>query len=236
MREHLDLPLDNLPGVEIDLESTAAILDLPEVDRGGCAVLLAHGSGAPMDSPFMEAIATGLRDRGAPVLRFHYAYMHKRTLTGGMRPPDRAPKLEAVHTRALEHLRSRFPGRRTLLIGKSLGGRMGSHIAAKGEACAGLAFLGYPLHPPKKPEKERSEHFPTLCQPTLFLQGTRDALCDLELLARALPKLGGPCHLEVIEGGNHSFDVLKSLGKSPEMVRADLCDRIVAWESNVLGA
>jgi len=190
-----------------ELESVSATAHAPDRDRGAAAVLLAHGAGAPPASPFMQAMARGLAARGFPVLAFHYPYMQLNARDGKRRGPDRAPLLEAVHTSALAALDEHFGrrARRALLAGKSLGGRIGTHLAAKGADCAGLVLFGYPLHPPGQPERVRSEHFPAIVQPALFLQGTRDALCDLELLRKALQTYGGKATLAVIEGGDHSL-------------------------------
>ena len=149
---------------------------------------------------------------------------------GGRRPPDRAPVLLAAHRAALAELERRAGGRRVVLAGKSLGGRMASLLAAEGCRCDGLAFFGYPLHPAKKPEKLRSEHFPAIAQPALFLQGTRDALCDLELLRRELETFGGVTRLVLVEDGDHDFQVRRSSGRTREEVLGELVRAFVEWE------
>jgi len=157
--------------------------------------------------------------------------MERAVREGRRLPPDRAPLLEAAHAAALAELERRVPGRpHVLLAGKSLGGRMGTHLAAKGADCAGLVLLGYPLHPAGKPERERSEHFPAIVQPALFLQGSRDALCDLELLRPALERFGGRATLRVIDRADHSFAVPRRTGRTAEDVRAELLAQVDAWE------
>lgn len=195
-----------------------------------CSVLLAHGAGADMDSPFMVAIAEGLAARGLPVLRFNYPYMERARLEDRRLPPDRAPTLEATHRLALAQLRELEPKRRVLFSGKSMGGRMGSHLAAQGEDCAGLVFYGYPLHPPGKPERLRSEHFPAIANPALFLSGSRDALCQLDLLEEALQRFGGNPEVCVIEGADHDFRVKKSAGISREEMLERLVEETDRWE------
>ena len=212
------------------VERVAAVLHEPHGARRARAVLLAHGAGADMDSPFMTSIAAGLADVGFAVLRFRYPYMELRARDGTRRPPDAAPLLEAAHAAALKELARQVGGARPLLAGKSLGGRIGTHLAAKGEDIGGLVLLGYPLHPPRRPERERSEHFPAIVQPALFLQGTRDALCELSNLERALAHFGGRATLEVIEGGDHSFELPAAMGRSAAQVRAEIVARIDAWE------
>lgn len=195
----------------------------------GSAVLLAHGAGLPMMAPFMQAVADGLCARGFGVLRFNYPYAERMAREGRRRAPDTAARLEACHTSALEELRRRAPGRRWLLAGKSMGGRIGTHLAAKGEDCAGLVLFGYPLHPPRRLDKQRHEHFPAIVQPTLFLQGTRDALCDLDALTRALERFGGASTVHVVDGGDHSFSVPKRSGRTSAEVLEELLDAVAAW-------
>lgn len=212
------------------VERVTALWDRPTGARRDRAVLLAHGSGADMTSDFMQAMARGLCGLGFCVLRFRYPYMERMQREGRRRPPDRAPQLEAAHQAVLDHLLEREDGRRPLLAGKSLGGRMSTHLAAKGADAAGLVLFGYPLHPAGKPERQRSEHFPALVQPALFLQGTRDDLCRLDLLRPALEHYGGRASLAVIEAADHSFDVLVRSGRRREEVRAELLERVDRWE------
>lgn len=208
----------------------AAVWDRPAGAARARSVLLAHGSGADMLSPFLESMATGLCARGFAVLRFRYPYMQRMASEGGRRPPDRAATLEAAHAAVLDWLLEREGGKRPILAGKSLGGRMSTHLAAKGADAAGLVLFGYPLHPPGKPERTRSEHFPALVQPALFLQGTRDALCDLALLRRALLGFGGRATLAVIDQADHGFDVLVRSGRTRAEVHAELLDAVDRWE------
>ena len=219
--------------IPVEVSSTpdvSALLHEPARPGRGSAFLLAHGAGADIESEFLAAIAEGLAKRGFPVLRFRYPYMEERARGGARRPPDRTAVLEAVHAAGLAELRRRAGGLRAILCGKSLGGRIGTHLAAKGEDAAGLVLLGYPLHPAGQPEKERSEHFPAIVQPGLFLQGTRDALCDLDRLRAALARYGGRATLAVIDGADHSFAVPARSGRSPEQVREELLGWVDRWE------
>jgi predicted alpha/beta-hydrolase family hydrolase len=213
------------------VQHVSMLLDLPPegADLETSVYLLAHGSGAPMTSHFIAGVAERLAARGLPVLRFQYAFMEQLQRSGTRRPPDRRSLLEAVHRAALRDVEQRFPGRRVLLGGKSLGGRIASYLAAAGETCAGLVFLGYPLHPAGKPDKLRSEHFAALAQPALFLQGDRDALCDLQLLRAALALYGGQATLAVVEGADHGFDVLRSSGRSLGEVLDEVAARTITW-------
>lgn len=227
-----------LPTPGADVEAVGAWWDPGSAERP--AVLLAHGAGADGGSAWLEHVATGLAARGLSVLRFRYAYAERMAREGRRRPPDRAPKLEAVHAIALQHLASRCPDQPLVLAGKSMGARMGSHLAAQGapatEACArALVHFGFPLHPARKPSRERAEHFRSLPLPALFLSGTRDALCTPALLEAALPLHGGPATLQWIEDADHDFKVPRRTGRSHEEVLDDLLDRTDAWLATTLG-
>jgi len=211
-------------------DELSAVLDRPAAAERASAILLAHGAGYGFDSPWMTAVAHGLAARGFPVLRFNYPYRERARRDGRPRAPDRTAVLEGAHAAALAALAERCRGKRLLLAGKSMGGRMGTHLAAKGERCAGLILFGYPLHPPREPGKTRSEHFPAIAQPALFLQGTRDEFAELELLRAALARYGGRATLEVIEGADHGFHVPKSAGRTDDEVREFLLDRAERWE------
>ncbi len=230
-REPIEIP--------VDLDTPGPIrgwLDLPDEDSGRAVLLLAHGAGVGMEGPFMAETAEDLSAAGFPVMRFHYAYAQRMLDEGKRRPPDRRPLLEAVHRQAAATLRARFPGRRLLLAGKSMGGLMSSHLVAAGEPADGLVFFGYPLHPPKRPDRLRSDHFGDLEVPALFLQGTRDALCDLDLLRDALTHYAGTAHLHVVEGADHGFAVLKRSGRTAEEIRSELVSEVVRWEMESFGA
>lgn len=224
--KHELLPVD-------DASVDAVTLLWNEPDAGAApraSVLLAHGSGSDLDHPLLEAVAVGLARRGFRVLRFRYAYMERAAREARRRPPDPLPALEAVHERALERLRDRAGGERVLLAGRSMGGRVGSVLAAKGVRCSGLAFLAYPLHPARRPERERSEHFDAIVQPALFLQGTRDTLCDLDLLRRALERFGGAPTVDVLQGADHGFHVRVQDGGKDLDVAGWIVERFDAWE------
>jgi len=217
-------------------ETLSARHDRPDGAAPRSAVLLANGAGFHMDAPWMAAAALGLVERGFEVLRFNYLYRERALRLGHEKPPDRTPVLEEAHVAALVALRERACGRRILLAGKSLGGRISTHLAAKGEECAGLVLFGYPLYPPGQPSRARSEHFPTIAQPALFLQGTRDEFADLELLRAALARYGGRATLHVVEHADHGFHVPKRSGRTDDDVRAELLDRVVRWEDETFPA
>ena len=144
-------------------------------DRARATLAFAHGAGAPMDSPFMETVAAGLAAAGLRVVRFEFPYMDARRRTGKRSPPDRAPVLEARWREVIAALRRRWPRSPLFVGGKSMGGRFASRVADEARV-RGLFALGYPFHPPGRPDRLRTEHLRTLRTPALFLQGERDAL------------------------------------------------------------
>ena len=170
-------------------------------------VALAHGAGAPMDSPFMEAVADGLARRGLRVARFEFPYMAARRADGRRRPPDREPRLLACWREVADALKDR-----PLAIGgKSLGGRMASLIADEVGAKA-LICLGYPFHPPGKPERLRTAHLEALRTPTLIVQGTRDPFGTREEVTDYA--LSPAISVHWAEDGDHSLKPRKASGRS----------------------
>lgn len=179
-------------------------------------VVLAHGAGAPMDHPFMTTVATGLADRGWGVVRFEFPYMARRRAEGGRRPPDREPVLRESWARVLA---GRDPAR-TVLAGKSMGGRIASLIA---EGWAGLICLGYPFHGAGKPvTPARIAHLATLTTPTLILQGERDSLGDRATVAGIA--LADAVTVTWLPDGDHGFKPRKASGHT----EAGNLDRAVA--------
>lgn len=201
--------------------SVPARLVVP-TDRRSRAVLLAHGAGGGKDSSFVVHLQAGLAEVGYPVLAFDYPYAAE-----GRRAPDRAGVLTACHRAAAEWLR-REVSDDLVLAGKSMGGRMASHLAAEGEPCSALVFFGYPLHPAGRPDRLRTDHLPAIRVPMLFLAGTRDRLAGLDLLRPVVEELP-EADLEVVEGGDHSFRVPKAQGRSWEEVLDELVARTVTW-------
>ncbi len=188
--------------------------------------VLAHGAGAGMRHPFMERMAQGLAGRGMATLRYQFPY----TETGSRRP-DPPGVLEATVRAAVEAMREVAPGLPLVAGGKSLGGRMTSNAQARRPLAgvSGLVFLGFPLHPPKQPGESRADHLRAVDIPMLFLQGTRDALAELDLITSVCDRLGAKATLHVVDGGDHSFAVLKRSGRSEAEVMDELGDTVVSW-------
>lgn len=171
-------------------------------------LVLAHGAGAPMDSPFMAAFAEALGAQRVRVARFEFPYMAKRRIDGKRRPPDRAPVLLEAYRGVVEALGG---GDRLVIGGKSMGGRIASLIADEA-GVRGVVCLGYPFHPPGKPERTRTAHLATLKTPTLIVQGTRDALgCRPEVEGYDLAET---VQLVWLEDGDHSFKPRRASGRT----------------------
>ncbi len=184
-------------------------------------LLFAHGAGAGMRHPFMERMARELGRRSVATLRYQFPYME-----AGSRRPDYQPKLLATVRSAVAEARRLAPDLPLFAGGKSMGGRMTSLAASMEplEGVTGLIFFGFPLHPAGKLGVERAEHLGLVDLPMLFLQGTRDRLADLELLEPVCDGLGVAARLHVVDGGDHSFGVLKRSGRSEDEVMAELAD------------
>ena len=186
-------------------------------------VILAHGAGAGMDHPFITTVAEMLSEE-FDVVRFNFHYVE-----AGRKAPDRQEVLEETFSDVADHVRSELGPRRLILAGKSMGGRIASHIAASGVACEGLVFLGYPLHPPGRPDRVRDSHLYDIGVPMLFIEGTRDPFCPLDTLERVRADLKAPNDLVVIEDGDHSFRVRKSSGRSNDEALCELVEQVKSW-------
>ena len=188
--------------------------------------ILGHGAGAPMTHVFLEDIAVRLAARRIATFRYNFPYKER---GGGFRP-DPPRVLEATVRSAAAAAAEAAGDLPTIAGGKSMGGRITSQAQAA-EALPGvrgLAFLGFPLHPPGRPATKRAEHLPDVGLPTLFLQGTRDKLADLELLAPIVAELPDAA-LHIVEGADHGFHVLKRSGRTDDEVMDDLADTVRAW-------
>lgn len=198
-----------------DCEPAPRLVDGPA--DAAATLLLAHGAGAPMDSPFMQVIASGLAERGWRVVRFEFPYMARARLTGRRGGPDRLPLLLEAFRRQLA---LEGDGRPLFIGGKSLGGRVASLLLAElagaeppaAGAVRGALCLGYPFHPPGKPERLRTEHLQTLALPALILQGERDPFGRPEEVAGY--GLSAQIALRWIPDGDHSFKPTRRSGLS----------------------
>lgn len=188
-------------------------------------LVLAHGAGAPSRSEFMQAFAKGLTARGLPTTLFDFTYMQK-----GRRIPDRMPQLmDRMKSVAQDAAHELGAPNRVLLGGKSMGGRVATHLAAEGYPCAGLVVLGYPLHPAGKPQERREQHLPKVQVPVLFVAGTRDTLAEQALLEQTVKVLKGPTTLHWIEGGDHSFAPPARSGRTSRETWDEAMDAVIAF-------
>ncbi|PPQ15518.1 alpha/beta hydrolase [Bradyrhizobium sp. AC87j1] len=204
--------------------TVSAILTQPDGARA-CYVL-AHGAGADMRHSFMAKVAEGLAGRGIATFRFNFLYTEKK-----LGRPDQPAVAHAAIRAAVAEAARLCPGLKLVAGGKSFGGRMTSQAQAKAPLpdVKGLAFLGFPLHADKKPSAERAEHLADIAIHMLFLQGTRDGLADLSYLKPVVEKLGAKATLHEVEGGDHSFAVLKKSGRSNDEALTEVLDTLSAW-------
>jgi uncharacterized protein len=196
-------------------------------NRAGVTLILGHGAGAHQTSGFMVAFATALAERGVDTVTFNFLYSEH-----GRRIPDPNARLESCWRAVIETVRGRMisGGGKLAIGGKSMGGRIASQVAAGGVGdFAGLVFLGYPLHPPGRPDRLRAAHLRDVKAPMLFVQGSRDAFGTPAELQPIIGRLEPPADLFVVEGGDHSFKVPKSAGVKQADVHRAIQDRIETW-------
>jgi hypothetical protein len=216
----------------------------PKKSRLGMTLILGHGAGGNQLSPFMRKFASGLASRGIDTITFNFLYSEKRRGA-----PDRKDKLEACYLAVIKSAleQRKLKGNRLVIGGKSMGGRIASQVAAGLEAgelsldnkqvattVSALVFLGYPLHPPGKPEQLRDAHLKQIASPMLFIQGTKDPFGTPAELRAVIKKHRLPAKLHLIEGGDHSFKIPKRGNVSQEQLYENVMDEIVEWcESNL---
>jgi hypothetical protein len=213
--------------------------------RTGATLVLAHGAGAGQASRFIVDFATGLTARGVDILTFNFVYTEQ-----NRKMPDRTELLEECYRAVVDAARNYAPfaGNRLFIGGKSMGGRIASHLAASepnkarstrdkkiagDNEIAGLVLLGYPLHPPGKPEQLRVAHLPAIRVPILILQGARDPFGTPEDLLRHIESLTVPVTLHVVEGGDHSLAPPKTSGVSVDQKYSEIQDVIADWIATI---
>lgn len=191
-------------------------------------LVVAHGAGVGMDHPFLVGFCRAMGDEGVATLRFNFPYMER-----GRRGPDPEPLLRDTWLTAFRDAADRSDGP-VLAGGKSLGGRIASMCVADGMPAAGLVFLGYPLHPPGKPERIRDEHLYRISVPMLFLEGTGDPFARREALIPVLERLGDRAEHHPFEGGDHSFRV-RGDRRDDREIGASLAPPAAAFARRVAG-
>ena len=202
-------------------------------DGSGTLLVLAHGAGAGQRHPFMVKVARALADRGIDVVTFDFPYMQQKR-----KAPDKAPVLEAAFRSAIDEARALVGATQAVFIGgKSMGGRIATRLAAawgdregrpvqqKGQAgpLRGVIALGYPLHPPRKPDQPRTAHLPSIDVPILIVQGERDAFGTPDELRPVIRTMQSPVTLHVVEGGDHSLAVRRATDY------AGIADAVAGW-------
>jgi len=201
-------------------------------DRAIAALVLGHGAGSGQHSGFMVEAGRQLSARAIVVATFDFPY-----IAAGRKSPDKAPVLEEAWRAAIAEARAdeAFRSLPLFIGGKSMGGRIASHVAAQGvEGVSGLVFLGYPLHPPGRPQQRRDAHLPSIAQPMLFVQGSRDEFGTAGEIRELLPRLNPHAQLFEVADGDHSFKVrVKITGKKQDAVFTEIFDRVETFIRSV---
>jgi predicted alpha/beta-hydrolase family hydrolase len=208
-------------------------------DRAIAGLVLAHGAGAGQQSRFMVETGQALATRGITTATFDFPYV-----VAGRSVPDKAPVLEAAWREAIDDTRrhAAFSALPLFIGGKSMGGRIASHVASQGaEGIRGLVFLGYPLHPPGRPEQRRDKHLPAIKEPMLFVQGARDQFGTSDEIRALLPQLNSGTELFEVADGDHSFKVrVKIVNRKQQAVIEEIYDAVAAfimrWSGRSSGA
>ena len=201
----------------------ATVTTYPAAADPAALLVLAHGAGAGQKHPFMVAVARELSGRGVDVVTFDFPYM-----AAGRRVPDRAPVLEQAFHDAIATARQWSRAGRFFIGGKSMGGRMATHLGAQGvDGVAGIIALGYPLHPPGKPDQLRAAHLPSITLPVLIVQGERDTFGTPAELRPVLATMAAPVTLHVVGGGDHSLAVRRRTS-------VEIYDVIHHWITSVI--
>jgi uncharacterized protein len=201
--------------------------------HAGVTLILGHGAGAGQASDFMVKFADALAARGVDIVTFNFLYSEQ-----GRRFPDPNARLDECYRAVIEAVREQtaLAENELAIGGKSMGGRIASQVARAGaDDLAGLVFLGYPLHPPGRPDRLRSEHLSQIRAPMLFVQGSRDAFGTPDELRPIIAQLATTADLYVVEGGDHSFKIPKKSGIKQEDVYREIQDHIALWLTNLSG-
>jgi hypothetical protein len=219
------------------LTTSAMLYPADTAPRTGALFVFAHGAGAGQSHPFMVRYARGLSERGLDVVTFNFAYMEN-----GRKTPDRAPVLEATFRRVIAAAAAHrhVQAARLFIGGKSMGGRMATHLAAATESWPdaappldGVIVFGYPLSPPGGPSRvspDRVSHLLKIHVPTLIVQGTRDAFGSPDDIRRTIDSAGGNPRITVhgVEGGDHSLGIRQTKAKSQADVDTSVWDAVLA--------
>lgn len=213
----------------IDTGSTQVSGAFARPGRAFAAIVVAHGAGSGMDHPFLVGFCRAINGLGVATLRFNFPYMER-----GRRSPDSEPVALAAWRAAFDAAQGRAGKTPVFAGGKSYGGRMASMAVADGMPAAGLVFLGYPLHPPGKPDRIRDEHLYTIAIPMLFLQGTGDPFARADLLGAVTKRIGALATYVPVHGADHSFNV-RGAKRDAREVGASLAEPAANFMRTVVG-
>jgi hypothetical protein len=201
-----------------------AVFESRSTPTSGALFVCAHGAGGNMNDKGMLAASAQLRKRGLNVVRFNFLYREK-----GSGAPDPMPRLKQCAMAVAEHARTVVQPDLLILGGRSMGGRVASMLVADSYRCDGLLLLAYPLHPAGQPHKLRDAHLKQIGIPVLCLNGTRDALCQRDLMEQAVGSLSDRWTMHWLEGADHSFHLLKSSGRTDDDVLAEVGEACSEW-------
>jgi predicted alpha/beta-hydrolase family hydrolase len=204
--------------------ATTVLLEPPETGLYETTFVCGHGAGGHMRDKQMNAMSAALRTRGIAIVRFNFPYREQ-----GSHRPDPMPRLIGCMKAVIDHTREAVAPRTLVIGGRSMGGRAASMLAAGGYTSDGLLLLAYPLHPAGKPEKLRDAHLARIEVPVLCINGTRDTLCQRELMERALASVRSNWTMHWLAGADHSFHVLKSSGRTDAEVVNEAADTSARW-------
>jgi predicted alpha/beta-hydrolase family hydrolase len=210
--------------VAVGEQQTAAVFDAAESDPARVVFVFAHGAGGNRDDRSMLGARDALRARGISAVRFNFLYKER-----GSGRPDAMPLLQETVAAVVARTREELNPDVLIIGGRSMGGRAASMLAAEGFACDGLLLLAYPLHPAGQPEKLRDAHLPSIRQPVLCFNGTRDELCTPELMEAVLQRVGPNWRMHWLEAADHGFHVLKKSGRTDAQVLEEMGDATRAW-------
>lgn len=214
--------------VKVGDDATSALLQRAEQPLAGSVLVLGHGASTNMAHRTMENLAAVFLSRGLSVVRFNFLYTEKKKS-----PPDRMPRLMECFAAVVEEVRQELAPEHLFLGGHSLGGRTASMLAAEGFECDGLLLLAYPLHPAGQPEKLRDAHLGQIQRPVLCLNGTRDELCQQELMENVMEKLPPNFTMHWLEAADHGFHVQKRSGRTEEEVLQEIGEVSRDWVAKV---
>lgn len=224
----------NIVGMEWHIPAAGTTIPIV-LDGSGAGdaplVVLGHGAGGHRADRNMLATSSALTARGLRIVRFDFPYR-----VSGRKLPDTMPVLQASFEAVVRHVRDTLAPRRLVIGGRSMGGRVASMLAAAGQSCDGVLLLAYPLHPAGHPEKLRDKHLAAIAAPVLCFNGTRDALCQRDLMEQVTSRLGANWRMHWIEGADHAFHVTRTSGRGDVEVLAEIAAAARKWLDDVVSA